>query len=204
VWFWAIATTVISLFVLFAGSQIAHDRGQSVAWYTGFGQWLGGLGSLIAAAVALWIAVTERRHVDRQQEADLARQAGLVQVAASKKFGKRDIMGPRFAAASVSVRNRRTDRIFDVELTRFVMQGNDIGSLEFSEIELFPESDGASSRRIRPTLDGITVAPDQLLLIFPNDQPDIPADYASVEYTDSSGRRWHVDTDKRVRRITSP
>src|SRR5271163_933725 len=73
VWFWAIAGIATSVFVLFVGSQIAHDRGQSVEWYTGFGQWLGGLGSLIAAGVALWIAVTERRHVERQREADLMR-----------------------------------------------------------------------------------------------------------------------------------
>lgn len=207
VWFWAIGGTATSVLLLWGGSQIAHDRGQSVEWYTGFGQWLGGLGSLIAAAVALWIAVTDRRqaerqrrHAERQQNADLTRQAGLAQVAANTQFGQRDIAGPRFAALSVSLVNRRTDRIFDVEITKFVLNGEDIDTLELDEIELFPDPDNRS-RRIIPKLDGIMVGPDQTLIMFIKNQPRVAADYATVAYTDSSGRRWKVDTNRGVQRL---
>lgn len=64
---------VVPVAVLFVGSQIAHDRGQSVSWYTGFGQWLGALGSFTAAFAALWISVSDRH--DRKQERDALAQA---------------------------------------------------------------------------------------------------------------------------------
>src|SRR5271156_1740308 len=80
VWFWAIAVTATSVFVLWAGSQIAHDRGQSVEWYTGFGQWLGGLGSLTAAVVALWIATRDRRERARERRSEEKIHARLVRL----------------------------------------------------------------------------------------------------------------------------
>ncbi|MCV7428069.1 hypothetical protein [Mycobacterium montefiorense] len=79
--------TVVSVFALWAGSQIAHDRGQTVEWYAGFGQWLGGLGSLVAAGVALSIATGDRR--ERQRERDDANhaQARLVQIEVARARG---------------------------------------------------------------------------------------------------------------------
>jgi hypothetical protein len=190
--------TALSVLLLGGGSQIARDRGQSVEWYTGFGQWLGGLGSLIAAGVALWIAVTERRHVERQREADLTREAGLVQITATR-LGKQKAGGPMFPAAGVGVRNRRTDHIFDLEVTQFVMSGEEIGDLQLDSIDLYPKTKG---RWYRPMeLPYLAIAPDQVLSIFPRELPNIPADYVAVEYTDSRGRRWQVDTDRTVRRI---
>jgi len=51
-------------------------------------------------------------------------------------------------------------------------------------------------------LTGIALTPDQMLVVFPKDLPLQPAaDYVSVEYTDSMGRRWHVDTDRNVQHI---
>jgi hypothetical protein len=47
----------------------------------------------------------------------------------------------------------------------------------------------------------LAIAPDQVLSIFPRELPNIPADYVAVEYTDSRGRRWQVDTDRTVRGI---
>ncbi len=78
--FWAVVGSAVLVGVLFAASQIAHNRGQSVDWYTGFGQWLGALGSFVAAGAALWIATRDREDRKREREdADLA-QARLVQV----------------------------------------------------------------------------------------------------------------------------
>ena len=164
VWFWAIAVTATSVFVLWAGSQIAHDRGQSVEWYTGFGQWLGGLGSLIAAGVALWIAVTERRHVERQREADLMRQAALVQITATK-LGKQQAVGPAFPAAGVMVRNRRTDRIFDIKVTQFVMRGDEIDDPQLDSIDVYPKA--KDSWYVTAELEILAIASDQVLSLFP-------------------------------------
>lgn len=78
VWFWSVTITVVSVGGLFVGSQIAHDRGQTVDWYAGFGQWLGALGSIIAAAAALYIATRDRKERARERHAEHAAQARLV------------------------------------------------------------------------------------------------------------------------------
>ncbi|MGV0624565.1 hypothetical protein [Mycolicibacter minnesotensis] len=187
VWFWAITITVASVLLLWGGSQIAHDHGQRVDWYTGFGQWLGALGSLIAAGVALWIAVTDRRHAARQRDADLSREAALVQVSAE-----------RFNPCGIRVMNRRTDRIFDIEVTRFVQYGSEVAPLAISHIDVHPTTEQV--RYPWAELRHLAVAVDQAAYIYPNGIPDVPADYAAVAYTDSRGRRWEVDTDGGVRR----
>jgi hypothetical protein len=74
--------------VLWAGSQFAHDRGQSVEWYTGFGQWLGGLGSLTAAIVALWIATRDRKERERELRSADRAQATLVIVELGQPEGQ--------------------------------------------------------------------------------------------------------------------
>ena len=74
-WFWAVTLTVVAVLLLWLVSQVAVWSGQDVAWYAGFGQWLGALASLIVAGVALWIAVSERRQADRRHEAELVTPA---------------------------------------------------------------------------------------------------------------------------------
>jgi hypothetical protein len=76
--FWAVVIAALSIGALFAGSQIARNWGQDVNWYTGFGQWLGALGSFAAAAAALWIATTDRRVRERELLAADEAQARLV------------------------------------------------------------------------------------------------------------------------------
>ncbi|BBY11007.1 hypothetical protein [Mycobacterium marseillense] len=195
VWFWAIAAAAASLIVLFAGSQIAHDRGQSVEWYTGFGQWLGALSSFIAAVVALWIAVSDRRHVEKQLLADLAREAGLVRVTADI-FYERDATNAPIRMAGVKANNRRTGRIFEIEVTRFVMGGREVSPLRLSSVELHPKPKG--SYYTAADLPHLSIESDQSLYLYPNELPNNPADYVALAYTDSSGRRWQVDTDGKV------
>lgn len=76
--FWAVAITAILVVSLYAASQIAHDLGQSVDWYSGFGQWLGALGSFVAAGTALLIATRDRRERNRERVAADRAQARLV------------------------------------------------------------------------------------------------------------------------------
>ena len=198
VWFWAITGTTTSVAVLFVGSQLAHDRGQNVEWYTGFGRWLGGLGSLIAAAVALWIAVTDRRHAERQLEVGLVREAALVRVMA-KVFTPRDIGGAPMPTAGIRVTNRRTGRIFEIEVMRFVMDAKEVSPLRLASIDLFPKPQG--SYYTANELRHLSLDTEQSLYCSPNELPNVAADYVAVAYTDSSGRRWKVDTDHTAERL---
>lgn len=206
-WFWAAVITAVSVLVLWAGSQLAVAVGQDVEWYAGFGQWLGALGSLIAAGVALWIAVTDRRESDARQkseqdrqDADLARKAGLVRVV-SETLSRRQAVGPNYGQVGIGVRNRRAERIFDIAVVRYVLQGKDI-DVEVSDvggIDVQPrDRTGWYFGRELPTL---VLEPDHFLSIFPKGLPDIPADYVAIEYTDQAGLRWRVDTDGGVQRL---
>ncbi|CDM76139.1 hypothetical protein MMARE11_19920 [Mycobacterium marinum E11] len=198
VWFWATVGTLASVLLLWGGSQIARDRGQSVEWYTGFGQWLGGLGSLIAAAVALWIAVTERRRAEQQHEADLAREAGLVRVTARMIYERGLSFGPTSLAA-VRIQNRRMGRIFEIEVTKFVMDGNEVRPLLLASIDLCPKR--PDSHYTVAELPYLSIETEQALYLVPNELPNNPADYVAMAYTDLSGRRWEVDTDGKVQRV---
>ncbi|WP_157935600.1 hypothetical protein [Mycobacteroides abscessus] len=199
VWFWAAVITVGSVSLLWLGSQVAKWIGQDVQWYTGFGQWLGAIGSLIAAGVALWIAVTDRRQVDMQRDADLAREAGLVRVTAEKLAQRK--VGGRVARAAVGIRNRRTSRIFEIRVAQFVIQGQDV-PLELPMVngfDLYPSERETSYTGTN--IADLAVKPDQWLALFPLGDPDVLADYVAVEYTDANGRRWKVDTNQTVIRI---
>ncbi|MGV0750514.1 hypothetical protein [Mycolicibacter minnesotensis] len=196
VWFWAATGTVLSVLTLWAATQLAIWQGQSVTWYTGFGQWLGALGSLIAAGVALWIATTDRRRSDQRREADLAqreadltREAGLVQIDA----------GAYKSSAGIRIRNRRSSRIFDIKVTKFVLNGTEVAQLDLYSIDMFPKSEGA--RYYPADLPHFAIEVDQEMYLYPNGIPNMPAGYVRVEYTDSSGRRWQVDTDRAVERL---
>jgi hypothetical protein len=206
--FWAITILAASIAVIAAGSQVAHDRGQSAEWYSGFGSWLGALGSFGAAGAALWISMSDRRHsvADRQrtedrQDTDLKRQAGLVRVTA-EKLGRSQAVGPNIETASIGIRNRRPDRIFDIKVEKFVHHAQ--------EVDLVPALvNGFTVFRRRQEhfylaaqLPGIALETDEWLIIYQQDDlPNTSADYASVTYTDSLGRRWAVDTDGAVDRL---
>jgi hypothetical protein len=205
--FWAITITAVSIVALFAGSQIARNWGQDVDWYTGFGQWLGALGSFVAAGAALWISGSDRRYnmkerqrTENQQDADLCRQAGLVQVTA-EMLGRRQAVGPMNPTPAIGIRNRRSDRIFDINVTKFVHDGE--------EIELVPDMVNGfyvypprkENFHMSAELRSLALDADDLLVIYQQGSlPGTPADYAAVSYTDPAGRRWEVDTDGSVTR----
>lgn len=209
--FWAVMVTFVSVGALFIGSQIAHDRGQSVDWYTGFGQWLGALGSFVAAGTALWISVTDRRRADvarqrveDQEKADLERQAGLVRVT-TEMLGQRQAVGPAVKVGAVGIRNRRADRIFDVEVVKFIHHGQEM-NIDVDMVNgfaVFPSRPEHEKRfPFRSELLGITLAPDEWLVLYQQDSlPNTPADYTAVRYTDAAGRRWEVDTKGAITRL---
>jgi hypothetical protein len=209
--FWAITISAVSVGALFAGSQIARNWGQAVDWYTGFGQWLGALGSFVAAGAALWIAVSDRRNTvaererrENQQDADLERQAGLVRVTA-EKLGQRRAVGPSFAEAALGIRNRRSDRIFDIEVVKFIHHGEEM-DLDIDMVNgfaVFPRRPEHETHfPVKVQLPGIALASDEMLVLYHSSgMPGTPAEYAAVRYTDSVGRRWEVDTEGAVTRL---
>lgn len=194
--------------VLFAASQIARNWGQDVDWYSGFGQWLGALASFVAAGAALWISTSDRREnmrdrqrLEGQQEADLARQAGLVQVTAGM-LGQAQVAGPSIRTASIAIRNRRLDRIFQIEVVKFIHHGEEM-EMPTAKVRSFAISPKRpnDSLYFREHLPFVVIDTDELLVIYQQgDLPNTPADYAAVRYTDSAGRRWEVDTDGVVTR----
>lgn len=208
-----LAITVAVVLVVYIGSQIAHDSGQSVEWYTGFGQWLGAIASFAAAATAVWIATADRRRADQiradernQENRDLARQAGLVSVTA-RTLGQRQPLGPAPGVPSVAILNRRSEPIFAVEIVKLVLRGEEQAlPLELDMTNgfvLYPRPEKHKDRfPLAAEFEGITVEPDQLLGIHhPSGLPGGVADYVAVAYTDRSGRRWQVDTCGEVTRM---
>ncbi|WP_063001508.1 hypothetical protein [Nocardia mikamii] len=200
VWLWTATGTSVAVLLLWGGTQLAKANGQNVDWYTGFGQWLGALGSLIAAVVALWIATTDRQHTERARQAerdevaaDRAREAGLVFVVA-KKLMTDDSVTPVTLEAGVYVKNWRNSRIFDLEISRFVQDGVVVDDLKFKRrIILYPNPGGVAEKlELLPVL---SLQTDQTLSLFPKDLPDVPAEYVALRYTDETGRRWEVDTN---------
>lgn len=107
-WFWPLTVATAAVAALWGGSQIAHDTGQSVDWYTGFGQWLGGLGSLIAAGVALLIATRDRRDRIAERRNEESTHARLVRLTARSNRGSPTV--------TVTVSNFGSLPILDVEL----------------------------------------------------------------------------------------
>jgi hypothetical protein len=206
--FWAVIFTAVSIGVLFAGSQIARDSGQSVNWYTGFGQWLGALGSFTAAGAALWISMSDRRHTmaerqrtEIQQDADLKRQAGLVR-ATAEMLGQRQPVGPGISRASIGIRNRRADRVFDIEVVKFIHHGEEM-ELTVERVNGFTVSPlKQENYYFAHQLPGLALETDDWLVIYQQAAlPNTPADFAAVRYTDSAGRRWEVDTEGTVTRL---
>lgn len=187
------AATVFAVLVLWGGTQLAIARGQDVAWYTGFGQWLGALGSLIAAAVALGIATTDRRQAAKlrtaeqdDRDADLAREAGLVRI----QIEHVQDGVPQMPVKAITVRNWRQSRLFEVELVRIAVTSAqtkaEIGSVRMH----FPNgrSWGVNKHDVKltPIDHGMT------LWVFPMNGA-VPK-YGALQYTDEAGRRWEVDT----------
>jgi hypothetical protein len=157
-------------------------------------------GSLIAAVVALW------NRGQRPTPRPTATSSRPCQASGSRpdhscQVGKTASYWTVHPDSWHRVKNRRTDRIFDLKVTKFVMDGEEIADLQIDSIDLYPTT---NDRLLWPQqLLDLAIAPDQILTIFPKMQPgtpDLPADYVSVDCTDSSGHRWHVDTAGKVRR----
>ncbi|MET3642804.1 hypothetical protein ABIC73_004407 [Prescottella equi] len=191
--------TVFAVLVLWGGTQLAIARGQDVAWYTGFGQWIGALGSLIAAAVALGIATTDRRHAadlrkaeQADRDADLAREAGLVRVEIKK-------VADNLSGADVkvlTVKNRRQSRLFEVDVICFETYGAE------------PQS-GVGTILVRDNPDPVEEVSKLRLVDTPmrpgamleiRSANGAPPVYGSIHYTDEAGRRWEVDSKRKIAR----
>lgn len=206
VWFWTAFGTVSAVLLLWAGSQLAKANGQNVDWYTGFGQWLGALGSLIAAVVALWIATTDRQRADQARRAereeadkDLAREAGLVRVETGHMKAAVVVM-PTDSRPGIAIDNRRSSCIYDIEVVRIVKEGAVIPDPEFHrQIRVQPSKSEWAPHY--SSLKYFALEPNHLVMVYPKGpaenqgEMDEPPEYVAVRYTDQSGRRWEVDSD---------
>ncbi|PPJ31863.1 hypothetical protein C5E45_32760 [Nocardia nova] len=207
-WLWTAVGTTAAVLLLWAGTQLAKATGQSVEWYTGFGQWLGALGSLVAAVVALWISTTDRQRADRAQqdardeaERDLAREAGLVRVTSGQFSALLAGVARGGTLPGIAVENRRNSRIYDIEYARIASHGVAIPDPTFLRYVKFRAGKAGDAQKIE-SLRVIGLEPDHLLTAYLTTSaensapPDEPPEYVAVRYTDQSGRRWEVDTDR--------
>ncbi|MDC8980680.1 hypothetical protein PR370_01045 [Mycobacterium marinum] len=212
-WFWATAGIAVGLFVLWGGSQYAHDLGQSVEWYTGFGQWLGGIGSLVAALVALGIATRDRneRTIERRDEEKT--HARLVRLEARSNIGSPTV--------SVTIRNYGPLPILDVELV-------DAEWTEYPELRwgtdrlmkrglyhplLKPQPQDDDTIHwvgiryhiwlMHPTVDEPLIRPVELPATPGRNRPPHAPEYAQIDmanvvikvrFTTANGVRWEVPT----------
>jgi hypothetical protein len=164
--------------------------------------------SFTAAGAALWISMSDCRHTmaDRQraeiqQETDLKRQTGLVRVTA-ELLSQRQHVGPGIRRASISIRNRRAEQIFDIEVMKFIHHGEEM-ELTVDRVNgfaVFPLKQENYS--LTEQLPGLALKTDEWLVIYQQAAlPNTPADFAAAKYTDSAGRRWEADTEEAVTRL---
>jgi uncharacterized membrane protein YeaQ/YmgE (transglycosylase-associated protein family) len=205
-WAWTAAGIVGSVLLLLIGSQLAKWWGQDVDWYAGFGQWLGAIGSIIAAIVALYIATSDRRAAaelrqaeQEEREDDLKREAGLVRVLA-KPLSFYTIGYPE-TFCGVSVSNRRVAPIFDLEVSSFIAHGSEVVKPELYRTVIYPKGERERTIRFMEELQFVRLVTDQTIALTIKGHIDAPAEYAAVRYTDSKGLRWQVDTKGDVERI---
>ena len=197
-WFWGlVAVTVPAVLLLWGGTQAAIARGQDVEWYAGFGQWLGALGSLLAAGAALWIATTDRRRADRQQGEDLAREAGLARVEIVPMEGEETETDR--ASTLISIRNLRRSRLFELKLERLVVAGK--GEISTSIQKGSVVRNGRFNRLISDADDWVTTVLDteESFIARVECTPDQVA-FVAFRYTDETGRRWEVCNTSRIAR----
>lgn len=187
------ATGVVVILLIGTQLMIAFDR--DVAWYSGFGQWLGALGSLFAAGVALWIATSDRRRVDDQrsadkeaQDEDLAREAGLVRIALQP------YERPVQTWPAVSVRNYRKSRLFELELVE--IEAEVAGTPEVAVYRWF--TNGQDMMLKPKNLNTEIIESGDVLWLLLTDQAAPTS--AVFRYTDETGRRWEVDTKGAIAR----
>jgi hypothetical protein len=205
--FWAVIITAASVIVLFAGSQIAHDRRQTVEWYTGFGQWLGALASFIAAGVALWIAVSDRRNnlKDRRLDAESAAeaQAALIVVKVADP-----LQGTKFR---IDVRNYSDHPILDIEFEwakySRAPKAKAVPQLSHGPGRVLDHDRSVYSiwvdfidESTKKSLIGDTFDNTYQEWTGPN-LPDPTAVSAGVRFRDANGLRWRQDTEGTVTRL---
>lgn len=208
--FWAITLPLGSITALFAASQVAHDRGQSVGWYTGFGQWLGALGSFTAAGVALWIALDGQRRDKRQRESDLRRQAGLVRVSV-ERVDQRQSGGGFSKCAAIAIKSYRSGRIFHINVTQFLHRGKPAPPVsQISDgCEIFPITTQWNPST-EWSINQLALKSDDMLVLYLRGELSNPVHFenkskpdffVAVRYTDEAGHRWEVDSGGGVRRL---
>jgi hypothetical protein len=200
---WCLFTliVVVSVALLTCGSVAAHRLNQDVDWYAGAGQWLGALGSLLAAGMALWIATSDRQRADqqrtaeqRERDAELLREASLVRVCFEAIPRRQRMTGKTFHEAVIGITNRRIGHIFDIELKETTI---DEAPFRFQFKEVARDRGVPSEIALRD----LVIDPGQEVLLFSETPPHSGEYFAVVRYTDQLGRRWQVDTTGGVAKV---
>ncbi|MGZ9829497.1 hypothetical protein ACXYTP_21510 [Tsukamurella ocularis] len=207
VWRWALFGTIGAVLVLTIATPIAAHAGIKSDWYAGYGQWLGAIGALVAAAVALGIATTDRRIAaeqrdaeNRERDATLKREAALVRVGWEQVTTMRTFGGDR-TEPMITVTNRRDVPIFDIEVVGFVQDGQEPDNgFEVTGYMPLPLPDDANFAHQQPIPSHLVVEPAESIAFAIGTVSDSPA-LVTVNYTDQKGHRWQVKSSGGASRI---
>ncbi|MBF4478290.1 hypothetical protein [Rhodococcus rhodochrous] len=171
--------------------------------------WFGAAGSLLAAGAALWIATTDRRLADDRERRtkhraalDLTREAGLVRIQTGE-IQAPVLVGPGDTRLGLTLRNWRKSALFDVQLERIVIEGQEISPVELERQAgaIYPQVGDKKAFFSADELARKMLDPGTTVSWVPKGISTAP-ELAVVHYTDDSGRRWEVDnTSTLARRI---
>jgi hypothetical protein len=197
--FWAVVATAVFIGGLFAASQIAHDRHQSVDWYTGFGQWLGALGSFVAAGAALLIATRDRRERSRERLATHEAEARLVVV--SELY---NTTGKYTVTFGMHYHNYGARPILDISLAKMDLRAYPQAIARLNDrLDRLTRSEEATSFEDVAFVDetGEPVPPprEDSKLKWPDFETHDVVGW--VTFSDVHGNRWAKSSDDRLRRI---
>ncbi|MGC5027443.1 hypothetical protein ACLQ3K_22065 [Tsukamurella sp. DT100] len=211
-WVWAAGIVAVSVVGLVAGSQIARWAGQDVDWYTGFGQWLGAIASILAAGAALWIATSDRRRADRlarerQDEDDEKERIRLERVAALVRV-EHGTTVPQFGeAVFIQIINMRSETIVDVQITEYVIEGHNWATTEqwlSDHVRRIPRTPDGAPRPLNSDIPANSAVIRHAAEVPESDPAFVPRkvpELVVVTYLDSAGLQWQVDSTGRAERI---
>lgn len=149
------------------------------------------------------------RQAERSQlEADLLREAGLVRLTDLSNTGDLHLdygePPPTGGEVSVTVRNHRVDRICDLDLRVVAAPPADGDAPNPAAVEQLWTKADLHDPEAEDDPRKCSIASDDKLYIKSRLNPWAEAVLVTLRYTDQRGRRWQIDPDGNVERVTDP
>ncbi len=206
---WISGVVIVVGFLGLCGWGIFVNK--DATWWGALGQWVGGIGSIVAAVVALWIAREGWRRVERERREEEMIQAELVQY---DGFNRYDTVDSAYSNASITIHNRSGSYVMDVELVAVQHRGEiRIGDwylvgacyVNAAGESVTPELTSAPGKEFNEVFS--RVSPEERVRFYvtfrlPDARSEIPeiGPIVTFSYMDARGRRWtRTDAERPTR-----